>query len=330
MPIINYTGSSAAAVFAAGVINASHDIAQTKMAQVDTYATQAINAASADAPTLNGIAIPSVSATINTGDVLARRSTLLAEMGTGATELISQLANMFAGFLSTNFPWDAEYTAAQAWVNKALTTGGTGLSPFVEDQIWQRERDRLQDEAQQGEEEITAAWAARRYPLPPGAAAHQLLMVRQNLRDNLAKSSREVAIKQAEIELENTRFALTTALDVRKASVQAGLDYLARMTFGYTFPAEKVVQSAQASAQLEQALTAYYQAQVGLKELLLKNSMGVYEIQTQFVKDKAQIELGYLKEKVGAITNAMQAISVQAAATLNALHASTGYTGTDV
>lgn len=329
MPIITYNGPSAAAVFAAGVINASHDIAQEKMAQVDTYATQAIAAASATAPTLNGISVPSVSTTINTGDVLARRSTLLAEMGTGADALVAQLASMYTAFLGDTFPWDEEYAAAQAWVHKALTSGGTGLNAFVEDQIWQRERDRLQDEAAQGEEEIAAAWAARRYPLPPGAAAHQMLMVRQNLRDNLAKSSREVAIKQAEMELENVRFALTTAIDVRKASVQAGLDYLARMTFGYTFPAEKVVQSAQASAQLEQALTAYYQAQVGLKELMLKNSMGIYEIQTQFVKDKAQIELGYLKEKVGAITNAMQAISVQAAATLNALHASTGFTGTD-
>lgn len=329
MPIITYTGPSAAAVFAAGVINASHDIAQTKMAQVDTYATQAISAASATAPTLTGITVPSVDTTVDEAAVSALRTDLAGEMGAGAATLISELATMYTGFLANNFPWDDEYAAAKAWVSKALTQGGTGLSAFVEDQIWQRERDRLQDEALQGEEEVAAQWAARRYPLPPGAAAHQILLVRQNLRDNLAKSSREVAIKQAEMELENVRFALSTAIDVRKASIQASLDYMARMTFGYTFPAEKVVQSAQAAAALEQAMTSYYQAQLGLKELVLKNAMGVYEVQTQFVKDKAQIELGYLKEKVGAITNAMQAISVQAAATLNALHASTGFTGTD-
>lgn len=329
MPIINYTGSSAAAVFAAGVINSAADIAEVKMNQVNTYATQAVNAVG-DAPTLTPIVPPTISTTgITRSDVDTLRTTMLGEMDDGQVAVATDLADKFSGFLTSHFPWSAELTAAQAWVNRALTSGGTGLAAAIEAQIWERDRARLEAEAARAEEEATALWAARRYPLPPGAATAQVMQIRQDLRNSLAQSSREVAIKQAELELDNIKFAVSTVVDFRKAAIQAALEYLARMTFAYTFPAEKVVQSAQGAAALEQAVANYFNAEVSLKELAIKSAQMIYQTQIQVEKDQADIDLAFVKEKVGALTNAMQAVSVQAAATLNALHASVGYTGAE-
>lgn len=329
MPIITYNGSSAAAVFAAGVINSAADIAEEKMAQVNTYATQAVNAVGS-APTLTPIVPPSISTTgVSRDGVDALRETMLDEMDDDQVAVATDLANKFSGFLTSHFPWSAELTAAQAWANRALTSGGTGLAPAIEAQIWERDRARLEAEAVRAEEEATALWAARRYPLPPGAAAAQVMQIRQDLRNGLAQSSRELAIKQAELELENIKFAVSAVMDFRKAAIQAALEYLARMTFSYTFPAEKVVQSAQGAAAMEQAVAAYFGAEVSLKELAIKGTQMIYQTKVQVEKDQAELDLAFVKEKVGAFTNAMQAISVQAAATLNALHASVGYTGSE-
>ncbi len=327
MPLITYAGSSSAAVFAAGVINAAADIADTKMTATSTYANQAVTAASVTPPTLSSLTVPSVDTDIAPDTSAALRANLLTEMSADQAATLGELEDLYTSFLSTYFPWDQEFTAAQAWVNKALTTGGTGLSAAIEAQIWERDRARLQAEATRAEEDAMALWAGRRFPLPPGAAAHQILQIRHKLTDALSQASRDVAIKQVEMELDNVKFALTTTLDRRKESIAQALEYVKTLTFAYTFPSEQVVQSAQSTASLQQAATAYYEAQVGLKDLVLKNAMNTYDVQARFVETKANVELQYVSQKVNALVAAMQAVSMQASAALNALHASASYSG---
>lgn len=329
MPLITYNGTSSAAVFAAGVINAAADIADTKMTQAGNYATQAVNAANVTVPSLNSLVAPSVDTTIAPDNSAALRSSLLTEMSADQTATLNELVNIYTGFLQTYFPWDNEFAAAQAWVNKALTQGGTGMNAAIEAQIWERDRARLQAEANRAEDEALTLWSGRRYPLPPGAAAHQVLQIRQKLTDGLSQASRDVAIKQVEMELENVKFALTTTLQRRMESITQALDYVKQLTFAYTFPSEQVVQSAQSTATLQQAATAYYEAQVGLKDLVLKNAMNAYDVQARFVETKANVELGYVRQKVDALTAAMQSVGTQAAAALNAMHATAQFSGNE-
>lgn len=329
MGSFNYSGPSAAAALTVGALNECLDAANARMLVTDNYANQAVAAASVTPPSLDSLTVPSIDTAITPDTSAALRANLLSEMSADQTATLNELIGIYTTFLDTYFPWGDEFTAAQAWVNKALTTGGTGLSAAVEAQIWERDRARLQGEANRAEEEALTMWAGRRFPLPPGAAAHQILQIRQKLTDGLSQASRDVAIKQAEMELENVKFALTTTLDRRKESIAQALEYVKTLTFAYTFPSEQVVQSAQSTASLQQAATAYYEAQVGLKDLVLKNAMNTYDVQARFVETKANIQLQYVRQEVDALVAAMHSVGVQAAAALNGIHGSVGYSGDD-
>lgn len=110
---------------------------------------------------------------------------------------------------------------AQRKIYEMLTTGGSGINPLVEDQIWQRDRQRILNDAMRAEEENMAVWAARRYPMPPGAAMYQSLQIRRDAADKIAESSRTLSIKQMEIEIENVKFAIEASIKLYAAAMSA-------------------------------------------------------------------------------------------------------------
>ena len=143
-----------------------------------------------------------------------------------STAVINQLADLYSGWLVEYAPDDTPWLVqTQEWLTKALTTGGTGINPSIEAQIWARDRSRILREAERAEEEVISSWAARRYPLPPGAAAWQLANIRKDASDKIANASRDVAIKQAEIEVANAKFAVESAIKLYGVYSGAASDY---------------------------------------------------------------------------------------------------------
>lgn len=329
MGSFTYTGPSVAAALTVGILNNAEDIAAEKMTKTEQLSNQAIAAADVTVPDLDSLTPPVIDTSIAPATSNNSRGLILAEMRSDQLEVLDELVDLFQGFMGTYFPWEPEFDAARSWVNRALTTGGTGLNPLYERQIIERDRARLAAESARAEDEVMKQWAARRFPLPPGAAAHQILQIQQGLRDGLAASSREVMIKQMEIEVENARIALNTVVDLRKSSLSLAMDYVKGMIFSYTFPTEQVVQSAAAATEVEKAAVAYYQAQVSLKDLVARAAINTYDTQARFVEAKANIELNYVRQKVDALIAGMQSVGTQAAAALNAMHGSVGFSGND-
>jgi uncharacterized protein YoxC len=88
----------------------------------------------------------------------------------------------------------------------ALTTrlaGGTGLAPAVEAAIWDRARDRESATAQAAIDTITREAEALGYELPPGVVADGIRRETRAFYDKTSTFSRDVAIKQAELEQAN-------------------------------------------------------------------------------------------------------------------------------
>jgi hypothetical protein len=104
-------------------------------------------------------------------------------------------------------------------------TGGTGLAADVEDAIYERAKDRDLAEARRTSRAAYANAAARGFTIPDGAVFSQDARARQAASDNLARSANEIAIKQAEMEQENLRFAVTTSASLRQAALSASLSY---------------------------------------------------------------------------------------------------------
>lgn len=102
-----------------------------------------------------------------------------------------------------------EYASAlldnlKATLNSRLA-GGTGLSASIEQAIWDRARGRETNVALANEQEVMRTAEASGFHLPSGAVAAQLREAQKAYYDKLSDLSRDVAIKQAELEQENLR-----------------------------------------------------------------------------------------------------------------------------
>jgi hypothetical protein len=97
---------------------------------------------------------------------------------------------------------------SQAWmirVINALQNGGTMLLPAIEQQIMDRELERTLLELQREKDRIASEWAGRGFLLPDGVLTAQLMRADMEFANKRLDTSRDIAIKQAELEQENLR-----------------------------------------------------------------------------------------------------------------------------
>jgi len=92
--------------------------------------------------------------------------------------------------------------------------GGTGIAPAVEQQMWDRSRDRETQIALAREQEVLRGAEALGFPLPSGVLAGQLADARREYHDKLSGLNRDIAIQQAELEQQNARDAIQSALQL--------------------------------------------------------------------------------------------------------------------
>lgn len=147
-----------------------------------------------------------------------------------------------------------------------LTTrlaGGTGLATAVETAIWDRARDREAAIAQANMDDLQRTGEGMGFMLPTGYIAAQLRQEQRNYYDKTSGLSRDVAMKQAELEQSNMQHAIekATAYEDALASIiqrRTGLivdEYRAK-TEGYraeveVFRAEIEAYSAQVSSDIK-------------------------------------------------------------------------------
>jgi hypothetical protein len=242
--------------------------------------------------------------------------------------VIDQLAGLFTGYIDKYLPDESDYLIqAQNWIAKAIRDGGTGINPLVEDQIWQRERQRILNDAARAEEDNLASWAARRYPMPPGAAMYQTLQIRRDAQDKIAESSRALAIKQMEIEIENTKFAVENAIKLYGTAMAAASDYIKAMAIGPQSGMQLIPSITDSQSKLIAAANEYYRSRISVEELRLKASLPSAEWEQQARVKSAELLMAEIKARVDAAVSAAQSIGTQAASALNSLHASASVSG---
>lgn len=105
-------------------------------------------------------------------------------------------------------------TAYQSVILSWVQGASTGLAPDVEEALWNRARDR--EAAQYGAAltQVARDFAARGFPVPPGAAAMLAQQAMQKAREASSTVNRDIAIKQAELEQANRQFALSEARQI--------------------------------------------------------------------------------------------------------------------
>ena len=263
---------SATSDLVTSIINNAIATAATEQTAITNYSNQAIQAAQGYSQT-NPPSISFVPTLPTIPQVYVPANALGIDMGLFGQHLsIEQfLSSTFSNFFTTYFPADNGYmTAAQNWILTALTGTGTGLSPAAEAQIWQRDQNRILQDNTRAEQDILAMFAARNFPLPPGPALYATYVTQQKSRDLVSESSRAMAIKQAEIEVENVRLAVKIAIEYRMTAIKTAAEYMRTLALGYELAVQLSTAAINAQSNLINAASNYYRALLEPENLRLR------------------------------------------------------------
>ncbi len=242
--------------------------------------------------------------------------------------MMDKLAKLYAGYIERYFPNECQYLQhAQRWICDAITQGGTGIKPSVEAQIWERDRARLLREGARAEQDLVRQFAARGFPLPPGALHAGMARIQEDVRDKTAQLSRDVAIKQAEMEVENVRFAVQQAISLYGVAMDAAKNYMAALAGTAGTPAQLLPSVTDSQSRLISAASDYYRSRITAKELELKAVMPNAEYQQQANSKNQDAQMQAIRNQVDVAVEAAKALSTQIAALLNALHTSASISG---
>lgn len=331
MPIIPDPPGGAAYVYTvlADVINATWDLAGTKQTEfsakianatsgfLDVTAPPTVSAGTASVPTITapGVLIP---ASVDVSDIIDSFDSKYAE-------LVQLLADKFVAFRTAYFPDEQNaYTAAEDWLQAAFAND-TGLPTAVHDQLLTDARDSVLTEAAKATDEVMATFAARRFPLPPGASASAVLQIQGNAQAQMAEAARKVTI----MSVEQFRFLVTSTLDLRQKAMAAAVEYIKALASGPDMASRVIGIGYDAQSKLISAAADFYRADAGAKDVITK--AGQFNVTTALEADiKNQMsELTLIDDKLKALLTEAQVIGQGITAMLNNLHANAAAQGND-
>lgn len=235
---------------------------------------------------------------------------------------IALLSDQLAGFFAQYYPLAADaFDEATNWLVNSITLGGTGIDPSVEGQIWGRDRDRVIAEGARLEAQTLSEFSGRGFSIPPGAAAARLAAIKVGQLESLQASSRDAAIKQADMEVENVRFAIEQAIKSRMAAMQAAADYIRSLMSGIDSAAKVALLNSDAKARMMGATSDLYRARLARDELALKIPLANSEINVR--SQEANITGFYrgIDARVAAAGHAADVYGKAAQAALSSLSA---------
>lgn len=242
--------------------------------------------------------------------------------------MLDRLADLYAGYIDRYFPNDCAYLQhAQQWICEQITQGGAGINPQVERQIWARDRDRITQEYAAQERDLISSFAARGFPLPPGAAFGAVQQVRADAAAKISGASRDLAIKQMDLEVEHVRFAIDKAITLYGTAMEAAKGYMAALAGTSGNVTQLLPSVTDSQARLISAASGFYQSRIAAQELRLKAAMPNSEWAQQASARNLDAQTAAAHAKVQAAIEAAKALSTQAAAMLNALHVSSSTSG---
>jgi len=118
----------------------------------------------------------------------------------------------------------------KAKVSEVLS-GGSGLTPPIEAQIWERARERENATAKQATEQAAIEFSNRGFSIPPGLLTARLAEIQQANQTAVNTLSREQAIKSLDIQLEQLRTFVqygvqleSVLMDMAQRSVQRAFE----------------------------------------------------------------------------------------------------------
>lgn len=195
----------------------------------------------------------------------------------------------------------------------ARIQGGTGLSPAVEQAIWGRALDRETVVALAREQEVMRGAEALGFPLPSGVLAGQLQDARREYHDKLSGLSRDIAIKQAELEQANLQQATQLALQLESTLLEDAYKLEVLAIDAAKAAADNAIAAHNAAIEHFKALLAGYQAYASAYETVIRaelNKVEVFKALLSAEQTKADINKSLVERYKAEIDGSMAAVQI--------------------
>lgn len=248
-------------------------------------------------------------------------SDIIASFDAEQTALVADLADKFTAFRVAYFPDEqSTYTSAEDWLRDSVANPSVGMPATVASQIWEDDRSRILADSSRASAEVLAVFAARRYPLPPGAAAAAVVEIEQKAQSELAASSRKVAV----MSVEQMRFAIDKIVSLRQGAMAAALDYVKTLAFGMDMASKVVSGGYDAQSRLISAAAAFFNARTAAKDLEFKGDQVNAQLAQEAGKSNLQSALSTVEMRLKSLQQEADLLGRMAQALYNNLHASAG------
>lgn len=234
-------------------------------------------------------------------------------------ELVALLSDKFALFRTTYFPDEQNaYVAAEDWLQAAVTNNG--IPSAIKTQLLDAERDAINAEATKAVEELTAAFAAKRYPLPAGALAFATTQVQQKAMDATAEGARKLTLTA----FEQMKFSVEKLLALRQMAMSSAIDYIKALASGPDMASGLINTGYDAQSKLISAVSQFYGARIEAKKMESLINHGNAEREQQAGSENLKSELTLIEDRLKAMLTEAQALAQMATALYNNVHASAG------
>lgn len=253
----------------------------------------------------------------------AAAADIYADYETQYTELVTLLTTKFTDFRTTYFPDEsAAYTAAEDWLQAALTNPNGGIPLTVQAQIIGDDHARISADANRASDALMATFAARRFPLPPGALASAQMQIQQKSQDLMAESSRKVTV----LSVENMKFVVEKTLALRQSAMASAIAYIQALASGPEMASRLVGIGYDAQSKLISSASQFYNSRIAAAEMT--NKVGQYNtgLALEAAGKNQALDLSLIEDKIKALLTETQAIAQMATSLFNNLHASVGLT----
>lgn len=203
-------------------------------------------------------------------------------------------------------------TALKATLLSRLS-GGSGLAPAVEQANWDRGRARETQVLLANIDEVTRTMEAQGFPLPSGVVASQLREAQLKYYDKLSDLSRDVMIKQADLEQENLKQTIAAGMDMEGKLIDSAFQ-LEQLTFeSAKVYAENALAIYNGALEEFKTILMAYQTYAAAYRTIIDGELAkveVYKAELQAEQTKAQINTAMVEQYKALIEAGMAQVRV--------------------
>ena len=226
--------------------------------------------------------------------------------------------------LTVDAPSIREYVPGAQYTSGLLTTlksklqdildnGGTGLSPDVENAIWDRGREREARAMRDSLAQLDRDAEQMGFALPPGVYIDGRLRIQTEAEANNRGTSREIMIKQAELEQSNVNHALDAAIQLESQLINYSNQVEQRFFDSCKYATEAGVSIYNARVQAYAAYVDAFKARIAVYEATIRGELAkveAYKAQMDAEQAKATVNRTLLESYKVQIDAALSNVEV--------------------